>query len=61
MAFKNQQEFIGALEAKGELQRIKTEVDPYLEITEIADRISKKRRPRPAFRTCRRFILSSFD
>jgi 4-hydroxy-3-polyprenylbenzoate decarboxylase len=31
-------EFIAALETRGDLVRIKTEVDPYLEMTEIADR-----------------------
>lgn len=42
MAFKDLQEFIRFLEEKGELKRIKTEVDSNLEITEIADRVSKK-------------------
>jgi 4-hydroxy-3-polyprenylbenzoate decarboxylase len=41
MAYKNQQEFIDALEAAGELVRIRTFVDPKLEIAEITDRISK--------------------
>src|ERR1700727_840474 len=41
MAYKNQQEFIQALENAGELVRIKTFVDPKLEIAEITDRISK--------------------
>jgi 4-hydroxy-3-polyprenylbenzoate decarboxylase len=41
MAFKNQQHFIEALEKAGELVRIKEFVDPYLEISEITDRISK--------------------
>ena len=41
MAFKNQQEFIDALEKAGELVRIKTYVDPKLEISEITDRTSK--------------------
>ena len=41
MAYKNQQEFIQALEKAGELVRIKTFVDPKLEIAEITDRISK--------------------
>jgi len=41
MAFKNQQEFIEALEKAGELVRIKAYVDPKLEIAEITDRISK--------------------
>ena len=41
MAWKNQQQFIDALEKAGELVRIKTYVDPKLEIAEITDRISK--------------------
>src|SRR6186997_703248 len=41
MAYRNQQEFIKALEKEGELIRIKTFVDPKLEIAEITDRISK--------------------
>ncbi|MHA4842746.1 menaquinone biosynthesis decarboxylase [Flavitalea antarctica] len=41
MAFKNQQHFIDTLEQAGELVRIKTFVDPVLEISEITDRVSK--------------------
>jgi 4-hydroxy-3-polyprenylbenzoate decarboxylase len=41
MAWKDQQAFIDALEKAGELVRIKTFVDPRLEIAEITDRISK--------------------
>lgn len=41
MAYKNQQQFIEALEEAGELIRIKEYVDPTLEIAEITDRISK--------------------
>jgi 4-hydroxy-3-polyprenylbenzoate decarboxylase len=41
MAWKNQQQFIDALEKAGELVRIKTYVNPRLEIAEITDRISK--------------------
>ena len=41
MAYKNQQEFIQALEKAGELVRIGSFVDPKLEIAEITDRISK--------------------
>ena len=41
MAYRNQQEFINALESAGELLRIKTYVNPNLEIAEITDRISK--------------------
>jgi 4-hydroxy-3-polyprenylbenzoate decarboxylase len=42
MAYKNQQQFIEALEKAGELVRIKTYVDPKLEIAEITDRMSKQ-------------------
>src|SRR5947208_6878075 len=41
MAFNNLGEFLRALESAGELVRIKTFVDPKLEIAEITDRISK--------------------
>ena len=41
MAFKDIQHFMRFLEDKGELVRIKTEVDADLEITEITDRVSK--------------------
>jgi 4-hydroxy-3-polyprenylbenzoate decarboxylase len=41
MAWKNQQQFIDALEKAGELVRISAYVDPKLEIAEITDRISK--------------------
>lgn len=41
MAYKNQQHFIDTLEKAGELIRIKTFVDPRLEIAEITDRVSK--------------------
>ncbi len=41
MAYKSLQAFIDALEQAGELVRIKTFVDPVLEIAEITDRVSK--------------------
>src|SRR6185503_15338333 len=41
MAFDDLREFIRALEKHGELKRIPFEVDPHLEITEFADRISE--------------------
>ena len=41
MAYKDLREFITALEQRGLLRRIQTEVDPELEITEITDRVSK--------------------
>lgn len=43
MAYRDLREFIDALEDKGLLKRVTAEVDPYLEITEITDRISKKK------------------
>jgi len=41
MAYKNQREFIDVLEKHGELIRIKSYVDPKLEMAEITDRVSK--------------------
>ena len=41
MAYKSLRAFIEALEQAGELVRIKTFVDPVLEIAEITDRVSK--------------------
>ncbi len=38
MNYKDLRDFIQQLEARGQLKRIHTEVDPYLEVTEIADR-----------------------
>ncbi len=42
MAWKNQQQFIEALEKAGELVRIKSYINPKLEIAEITDRMSKQ-------------------
>ena len=42
MAYKNQQQFIEALEKAGELIRIKSYVNPKLEMAEITDRMSKQ-------------------
>jgi 4-hydroxy-3-polyprenylbenzoate decarboxylase len=41
MSYTSLRDFISDLEAKGELQRIKTFVDPVLEITEVTDRVTK--------------------
>jgi 4-hydroxy-3-polyprenylbenzoate decarboxylase len=43
LAYNDLREWIAALERAGELKRIKTEVDPVLEIAEITDRVSKSR------------------
>jgi len=39
MKYTDLRDFIAQLEALGELKRIAVEVDPYLEMTEIADRV----------------------
>lgn len=41
MKYKDLREFVALLEEKGELKRIKQEIDPYLEMTEICDRTLK--------------------
>lgn len=41
MAYRDQQQFIDSLEQAGELIKIKSYVDPVLEIAEITDRVSK--------------------
>ena len=41
MAYTDLRDWIAALDRAGELRRIRTEADPILEITEIADRVSK--------------------
>jgi 4-hydroxy-3-polyprenylbenzoate decarboxylase len=43
--FKDLRDFIELLEDQGELKRISTSVDPYLEITEIADRTLRREGP----------------
>ena len=41
MAYRDLENFITLLENRGLLHRIKAEVDPLLEISEITDRMSK--------------------
>ena len=45
MRYRDLREFIQQLEEDGELKRISRRVDPYLEITEIADRTLRKKGP----------------
>jgi len=45
MAYNDLREFVSALERAGELKRVSFEVDPYLEITEFADRSVKQSGP----------------
>jgi 4-hydroxy-3-polyprenylbenzoate decarboxylase len=43
LPYNDLRDWIAALERAGELRKIRTEVDPILEIAEIADRVSKSR------------------
>jgi 4-hydroxy-3-polyprenylbenzoate decarboxylase len=45
MAFPDLQSFVAELERLGELRRVRAEVDPILEIAEIADRVMKSPSP----------------
>jgi len=45
MKYKDLRDFINQLEKQGELKRITVEVDPYLEMTEISDRVLKEEGP----------------
>src|SRR5690242_10411498 len=49
MAYDDLREFIRSLEKHGELKRVRVEVDPYLEITEFADRSVKSGGPAMLF------------
>src|ERR1700740_2523902 len=46
LAYRDLREFVRRLEKEGELKRIRAEVDPILEITEVTQRVSRsKERP----------------
>lgn len=45
MKYTDLRDFIAQLEQRGELRRIRTEVDPYLEVTEICDRTLRRGGP----------------
>ncbi|MEI7987011.1 MAG: menaquinone biosynthesis decarboxylase [Armatimonadota bacterium] len=45
MAYRDFQHFLEVLESKGELKRISEPISPYLEITEVTDRVVKKAGP----------------
>ena len=49
MKYKDLRDFIAQLEVMGELKRIKMEIDPALEMTEICDRILKAQGPAVLF------------
>jgi 4-hydroxy-3-polyprenylbenzoate decarboxylase len=45
MKYRDLREFISLLEARGELKRVRTAVDPRLEMTEICDRTLRRGGP----------------
>ena len=45
MAYEDLRSFLKALDREGELRRIKAQVDPYLEVGEITDRVQKAKGP----------------
>jgi len=53
--FRDLRDFLKFLEKKGELKRIKAEVDPYLEMTEISDRVLKQKGPALLFENPKNF------
>ncbi len=53
MPYESLAEFLEELEAEGDLARVRTEVDPILEVSEIADRISKAHGPALLFEKVR--------
>lgn len=57
MKYKNLRDFIDLLEQQGELKRIKQEIDPYLEMTEIADRTLRAGGPALLFETPKGFQI----
>ncbi|MFC0309063.1 4-hydroxy-3-polyprenylbenzoate decarboxylase [Gallibacterium trehalosifermentans] len=57
MKYRNLREFITLLEQQGELKRITHEVDPYLEMTEIADRTLRKGGPALLFENPKGFQM----
>ncbi len=57
MAYRDLRDFIKFLENKGELRRIKTEVNPELEVTEILDRLVKSNGPAVLFENVKGFDI----
>lgn len=51
MAYDDLRSLLRALEREGDLKRIKAEVDPYLEVGEIVDRVQKSGGRRCSSRT----------
>ncbi len=53
MAYDDLRSLLRALGGRGRLKRIKAEVDPYLEVGEIVDRVQKAGGPAPLFENVR--------
>ena len=49
MKYHDLRDFIAQLESQGELKRVKTPVSPYLEMTEICDRVLREQGPAVLF------------
>ncbi|MGC2389402.1 MAG: hypothetical protein WA621_08400, partial [Candidatus Acidiferrum sp.] len=47
MAYRDLREFVQKLEKEGELRRIRAEVDPVLEITEVTQRVARDKERLP--------------
>ena len=45
MAYRDLRDFLGQLEARGDLRRVRAEIDPSLEMTELCDRVLRKGGP----------------
>ena len=45
MKYADLRDFLKVLEKRGELKRITQEIDPHLEMTEIADRVLRAKGP----------------
>jgi len=57
VAYRDLREFVNKLEAAGQLRRITAEVDPYLEIAEISDRVVKSGGPALLFENVRGYAV----
>lgn len=57
MKYKDLRDFIQQLEAKGKLKRVSVEVDPYLEMTEISDRVLRQGGPALLFENPKGFDI----
>ncbi len=61
MAYRDLRDFIAKLEREGELKRVRAEVDPILEITEIADRANRAGGPALLFERTEGISISTSD